>query len=99
MKGDHSVDLKAADIWGQEWELHYYTRPTGRKCPIFTTGWHQFVEAKRLQVGDEFIFYGHQVRATDGELKILYMIEVKRLISMTFQGEPNIITLDVEYLA
>ncbi|KAK0602927.1 hypothetical protein LWI29_038299 [Acer saccharum] len=88
----------AADIRGKEWELHYYTRPRGRKCPVFTTGWRQFVEAKRLQVGDELIFSGHQVAAADhGEPEMQYMIQVKRPGPVTFNGEP--VTLDVEYLA
>ncbi|KAK3200449.1 hypothetical protein Dsin_023864 [Dipteronia sinensis] len=96
MKGKHFLDLKAADIWGQEWPLRYYTRPKGnREGPVFTTGWRKFVEAKRLQVGDEFIFYGNQVRVDDGEVKMVYMIEVKRPGPVTFQNEP--VTLDAEY--
>ena len=95
--GQHSKKVTAADIWGKEWELHYYTRPRGRKCPVFTTGWRQFVEAKQLRVGDELIFSGHQVIAADGELEIQYKIEVKRASAITFQGQP--VVLDVEYLA
>ncbi|KAK4850308.1 hypothetical protein QYF36_005514 [Acer negundo] len=96
--GQHSKKVTAADIWGKEWELHYYTRPRGRKCPVFTTGWRQFVKTKRLQVGDELVFSGHQVAAADhGEPEMRYMIQVKRPGPVTFNGE--LVTLDVEYLA
>ncbi|KAI9185782.1 hypothetical protein LWI28_010590 [Acer negundo] len=99
MNGNHFLDLMAADIWGQQWPLRYYTRPAGHhKGPIFTkNGWCQFVEAKRLRVGDEFIFSGHQVIAADGELEIQYKIEVKRASAITFKGQ--LVVLDVEYLA
>ncbi|TXG65217.1 hypothetical protein EZV62_006492 [Acer yangbiense] len=99
MNGRHFLDLKAADIWGKEWPLCYYTRPNGSKiCPVFTTGWHQYVEAKGVRVGDELIFSGHQVAAADGELpEMQYMIRVTRPSLVTFNGEP--VPLDVEYLA
>ncbi|KAK0599121.1 hypothetical protein LWI29_002590 [Acer saccharum] len=88
----------AADIWEKEWELNYYTRPRGRKCPVFTIGWRQFVEAKRLQVGDELVFSGHQVAAVDHEEpEMWYKIHVERPSPVTFDGEP--VPLDVEYLA
>ncbi|TXG65216.1 hypothetical protein EZV62_006491 [Acer yangbiense] len=95
----HFLDLKAADIWGKEWPLRYYTRPNGSKiCPIFTTGWLQYVEAKGVRVGDELIFSGHQVTAADGELPgMQYMIRVTRPSLVTFNGES--VPLDVEYLA
>ncbi|TXG65129.1 hypothetical protein EZV62_006404 [Acer yangbiense] len=97
MNGQHSMDLKVVDSRSQKWKLRYYTRPNGKKKgPIFTTGWCRFVETNRLQVGDELTFCGHQVRAADGKLKMKYMIEVKRIISMTFKGEP--LTSNVEYL-
>ncbi|KAI9185456.1 hypothetical protein LWI28_007430 [Acer negundo] len=96
--GQHSKKVTAADIWGKEWELHYYTRPRGRKCPVFTIGWRQFVKTKCLQVGDELVFSGHQVAAADhGEPEMRYMIQVKRPGPVTFNGE--LVTLDVEYLA
>ncbi|KAI9187006.1 hypothetical protein LWI28_023293 [Acer negundo] len=99
MNGQHFVDLMVADIRGHKWPLRYYTRPNGnKKGPVFTNGWREFAREKNVQVGDELTFYGHQVRDDDGELKMKYMIEVKRIISMTFKGQPNIITLDVEYL-
>ncbi|KAK0601151.1 hypothetical protein LWI29_021667 [Acer saccharum] len=83
---------------GRKWKLRYYTRPNGRRrSPVFTAGWRRFVKAKRLRVGDKFTFYGNQVRAADGQLKMRYMIEVKRPSMLTFNGEP--VTLDVEYLA
>ncbi|KAK0587000.1 hypothetical protein LWI29_015949 [Acer saccharum] len=86
------------DSRSQKWKLRYYTRPSGKKRgPVFTAGWSRFVKAKRLRVGDEFTFYGHQVRAVDGQLKMKYMIEVKRPSILTFRGEP--LTSDVEYLA
>ncbi|TXG65205.1 hypothetical protein EZV62_006480 [Acer yangbiense] len=97
MKGRHFLDLKVVDTRSQEWILRYYTRPNGnRECPVFTTGWRQFVQDKCLQVGDELTFYGHQVRADDGELKMKFMIEVKGPSLVTFNGEA--LTLDVEYL-
>ncbi|KAK4840214.1 hypothetical protein QYF36_002587 [Acer negundo] len=97
MNGQHFMVLKVVDSRGQKWEFCYYTRPNGKKKgPVFTTGWPQFVEAKGLRVGNELTFYGYQVRATDGRLKMKYTIEVKRIISMTFNGEP--LTSDVEYL-
>ncbi|KAK0602690.1 hypothetical protein LWI29_036002 [Acer saccharum] len=90
------MNLKVVDSRSQKWKLLYYTRPNGKKRgPVFTVGWPRFVKAKRLQVGDEFTFYGHQVRVVDGQMKMKYMIEVKRP-SMTFNGEP--LTSDVEYL-
>ncbi|TXG65136.1 hypothetical protein EZV62_006411 [Acer yangbiense] len=96
MNGQHSMDLKVVDSRSQKWKLRYYTRPYGKKIgPVFTAGWRRFVEAKCLRVGDELTFYGHQVRATDGQLKMKYTVEVKRP-SMTFNGEP--VTSDVEYL-
>ncbi|KAK0599899.1 hypothetical protein LWI29_009632 [Acer saccharum] len=89
---------RVVDSRSQKWKLRYYTRPNGKKRgPVFTASWRQFVKAKRLRVGDEFIFYGHQVRAADGQLKMKYMIEVKRRSMLTYNGEP--VTLDVEYLA
>ncbi|KAK3223538.1 hypothetical protein Dsin_010563 [Dipteronia sinensis] len=98
MNGQNSMDLKVVDSRSQEWELRYYTRPNGKKkSPVFTKGWREFVQDKRLRVGDEFTFYGHQVRAGDGQLKMEYMFEVKRPSSMTFDGVP--LTSDVEYLA
>ncbi|TXG65231.1 hypothetical protein EZV62_006506 [Acer yangbiense] len=69
MNGRHFLDLMAADIWGQQWPLRYYTRPNGSKiCPVFTTGWNQYVEAKGVRVGDQLIFSGHQVAGAEGEL-------------------------------
>ncbi|KAK0599397.1 hypothetical protein LWI29_004892 [Acer saccharum] len=86
------------DSRGRKWKLRYYTRPNGRRrSPVFTAGWRRFVKAKRLRVGDKFTFYKDQVRAADGQLKMRYMIEVKRPSMLTFNGEP--VTLDVEYLA
>ncbi|KAI9161475.1 hypothetical protein LWI28_017803 [Acer negundo] len=100
MNGKHFLDLEAADIWRQKWPLRYYTRPISGNGHVFTIGWRQFVEAKRLQVGDELTFYGNhdQDRDANGEPEMLYMIEVKMASSITFQGNP-IITPDVEYLA
>ncbi|TXG65183.1 hypothetical protein EZV62_006458 [Acer yangbiense] len=96
--GQHSIQVIAADNWGEEWELNYYTKPRGRKCPVFTTGWCQFVEAKRPQVGDELVFSGHHVAAADhGEPEMRYMIHVERPSPVTFDGEP--VPLAVEYLA
>ena len=92
------MQVMAADIWEKDWELHYYTRPRGQKRTFFTLGWRQFVKTKRLQVGDELVFSGHQVAAADhGEPEMRYMIQVKRPSPVTFNGEP--VTLDVEYLA
>ncbi|KAK4851475.1 hypothetical protein QYF36_015459 [Acer negundo] len=69
MNGSHFLDLKAADILGKEWSLCFYTRPNGiKKCPVFTTGWHQYVEAKNVRIGDRLIFSGRQVAAADGKL-------------------------------
>ncbi|KAK0599721.1 hypothetical protein LWI29_007991 [Acer saccharum] len=94
----HFLDLMAADIWGQQWPLRYYTRPNGSKiCPVFTTGWNQYVDAKGVRVGDQLIFSGHQVAGADGELEMRYMIRVTRPGPVTFNGEP--VPLDVEYLA
>ncbi|KAK3200458.1 hypothetical protein Dsin_023873 [Dipteronia sinensis] len=95
MNDSHFLDLKVVDARGQEWELHYYTRPNGKKKgPVFTTGWREFAGDKGLQVGDDITFSGHQVRADDGQLKMKFMIEVKRR-TMTFNGaEP--VTVDVE---
>ncbi|KAK0601344.1 hypothetical protein LWI29_023323 [Acer saccharum] len=88
--------IQVVDSRSQKWKLRYYTRPYGKKIgPVFTAGWRRFVEAKRLRVGDALTFYGHQVRAIDGQLKMKYTVEVKRP-SMTFNGEP--VTSDVEYL-
>ncbi|TXG65227.1 hypothetical protein EZV62_006502 [Acer yangbiense] len=98
MNGRHFLDLTAADIWGQQWPLRYYTRPNGNRiCPVFTTGWHQYVEAKGVRVGDQLIFSGHQVAGADGELEMRYMIRVTRPGPVTFNREP--VPLDVEYLA
>ena len=98
MRGKHFVDLTAVDSRNQLWPLRYYTRPNGnRKVPVFTTGWSIFADKKFLQAGDELIFSSHQVRAADGELKVLFMIQVTRLGPVsTFQGQP-IIRLDVEH--
>ena len=97
MNGKNFVDLKVVDSRDQKWKFRYYTRPNrNRKAPVFTIGWLQFVRAKRLQVGDEFTFSGHQVRATDGEWEMQYMIQVTRPGFVTFQGQP-IIYLDVDY--
>ncbi|KAK0599974.1 hypothetical protein LWI29_011115 [Acer saccharum] len=98
MNGNHFLNLKVVDSRSQKWKLRYYTRPNGRRrSPVFTAGWRQFVRAKRLRVGDEFAFYGLQVRAANGQLRMKYMIEVKRRSMLTFNKEP--VTLDVEYLA
>ncbi|TXG65221.1 hypothetical protein EZV62_006496 [Acer yangbiense] len=98
MNGRHFLDLTAADIWGQQWPLRYYTRPNGSKiCPVFTTGWNRYVEAKGVRVGDQLIFSGHQVAGADGELEMRYMIQVTRPGPVTFNREP--VPLDVEYLA
>ncbi|KAK0602643.1 hypothetical protein LWI29_035578 [Acer saccharum] len=52
----------------QVWALWYYPRPSGNLAiPAFTVGWLQFVRAKRIKVGNELTFYGHQVRAVDRE--------------------------------
>ncbi|TXG65239.1 hypothetical protein EZV62_006514 [Acer yangbiense] len=99
MNGRHFLDLKAVDIWGKEWPLRYYTRPSRSKiCPVFTTGWQEYVEAKDVRVGDELNFSGHQVAAANGELpEMQYKIWVTRPSPVTFNGEP--VPLDVEYLA
>ncbi|KAK0602773.1 hypothetical protein LWI29_036808 [Acer saccharum] len=98
MNGSHFLNLKVVDSRSQKWKLRYYTRPNGKKRgPVFTAGWRQFIKAKRLRVGDEFTFYGDQVRAADGQLKMRYMIEVKSRSMLTYNGEP--VALDVEYLA
>ncbi|KAI9185372.1 hypothetical protein LWI28_006597 [Acer negundo] len=95
MNGSHFLDLIVVDARSQEWKLRYYTRPNGnKKSPVFTIGWREFVRAKGLQVEDELTFSGYQVRADDGQLKMKFMIDVKRQ-TMTFNGgEP--ITVDVE---
>ncbi|KAK4851153.1 hypothetical protein QYF36_012826 [Acer negundo] len=73
MNGRHFLDLMAADIWGQQWPFRYYTRPNGNRiCPVFATGWHQYVEAK----------------GADGEPEMRYMIRVTRPGPVTFNGEP-----------
>ncbi|TXG65203.1 hypothetical protein EZV62_006478 [Acer yangbiense] len=99
MNGGHFLDFMAADIWGQQWPLCYCIWSNGsKKGLVFTSGWHQHVEAKGVRVGDELFFFGHQVaaRADDGELKMKFMIEVKGPGLVTFNGET--LTLDVEYL-
>ncbi|TXG65180.1 hypothetical protein EZV62_006455 [Acer yangbiense] len=98
--GQHSIQLMAADIRGKEWELHYYTRPRGRKCLVFTTGWRQFVEAKRVQVGDELVFSGHQVAAADhGEPEMQYMIQVKRPVIDACMLSSIILSLEAKFSA
>ncbi|TXG65120.1 hypothetical protein EZV62_006395 [Acer yangbiense] len=101
MNGENSVELTAFDIWGKPWQLKYYTRPTGKPCPVLTAGWREYVKEKGVLAGDEFIFSRHQ---DAGELPY-YVIQVKRetvtreeelvavevvksLTPMTFQGEP-----------
>ncbi|KAK0599207.1 hypothetical protein LWI29_003261 [Acer saccharum] len=89
------MEAMVMDTTEQVWTLRYYTRPSGnRKYPVFTVGWLEFVRVKRLRVGDELTFYGHQVRDADGELQMQYGIQVVRTSNVTFQGKP--ISLDVE---
>ncbi|KAK0600655.1 hypothetical protein LWI29_017182 [Acer saccharum] len=69
------------------WTLRYYTLPAGnRASPVITVGWLEFVRAKRVEVGDELTFYGHQDRAADGELQMQYMIQVTRTSNVTGDG-------------
>ncbi|TXG65109.1 hypothetical protein EZV62_006384 [Acer yangbiense] len=85
--GEHSVDLIVFDMWGQQWPLKYYTRPTGdRRIPVLRAGWLKYVKDKGVRPGDEFIFSGHQVAGADGVPEMRYMIQVKRQI-MTLEGE------------
>ncbi|KAK0599001.1 hypothetical protein LWI29_001412 [Acer saccharum] len=87
--------IQVMDSKEQPWTLRYYTRPSGnRASPVFTVGWLQFVRAKSLKVGDELTFYGHQVRAADGELQVQFRIQVTRKSIVTYQGQP--VYLDVE---
>ncbi|KAK0600081.1 hypothetical protein LWI29_011467 [Acer saccharum] len=88
-------ESEVMDSKEQMWTLRYYTRPAGnRASPVITVGWLEFVRAKRLEVGDELTFYGHQDGAADGELQMQYMIQVTRTSNVTYQGDP--ISLDVE---
>ncbi|TXG65139.1 hypothetical protein EZV62_006414 [Acer yangbiense] len=89
-QGTNFIDLQVTDSMEKKWTFRYYTRPGGNRTnPVFTVGWLQFVQAKRLETGDKLTISGRQ----DGSL----YIEVTRQSNVTFQGEP--VYLDIENCA
>ncbi|TXG65244.1 hypothetical protein EZV62_006519 [Acer yangbiense] len=91
MNGRDFLEVTAVDMWGHEWKLCYDT-----KGPFFTTGWSQYVDARGVQVKDELNFSGHQVAGANGELEMLYTINVTRPRHDSFNREPA--HPDAEYL-
>ncbi|KAK0607070.1 hypothetical protein LWI29_008810 [Acer saccharum] len=88
MNGNNSMELKAIDIWGQEWTLKYcfYVLSNGKLRNHFFSraGWRQIVNDNGVRPGDKLVFSRDQVVGADGVLE--YMIQVKRQ-NKTFSGK------------
>ncbi|GLT44326.1 hypothetical protein SLA2020_182310 [Shorea laevis] len=91
-RGKHYVDLKVKDSIGQLWSFRCCTRRTGKHPkPVFSTGWHDFVRSKSLQINDQVVFYKERDRAAGAEFRI----EVKRHITRIMGRD---IWVDVEQI-
>ncbi|KAH0922320.1 hypothetical protein HID58_022338 [Brassica napus] len=50
-----SQEINATDIHGHEWKFKHALKGTPKRH-LFTSGWNEFAKAKKLVVGDSFIF-------------------------------------------
>ncbi|CAG7869865.1 unnamed protein product [Brassica rapa] len=60
-----SQEINATDIHGHEWKFKHALKGTPKRH-LFTSGWNEFAKAKKLVVGDSFIF----LRGENGESRV-----------------------------
>ncbi|CDY24168.1 hypothetical protein Bca4012_006541 [Brassica carinata] len=60
-----SQEINATDIHGHEWKFKHALKGTPQRH-LFTSGWNEFAKAKKLVVGDSFVFF----REENGESRV-----------------------------